>query len=69
MELQLANKLQHHIADLMWKATDQQQVDAIIKIYGPDAVTVFDMMLAAYFDEVDSVDIVQPIIERIKNGS
>jgi hypothetical protein len=26
-------------------------------------------MLAAYYDNVDSVDLVQPILERIKNGT
>lgn len=69
MELQLANKLQHHIADLLWKAKDQTAVKDIIKVYGTDAVTVLNMMLAAYYDEVDATDLSQPILERIKNGS
>lgn len=69
MELQLANQLQHHIADLLWKAKTTPEVKEIIMTYGKDAVVVFNMMLAAYYDNVDSVDLVQPILERIKNGS
>jgi hypothetical protein len=67
MELQLANKLQHHIADLLWKAPDKNTVKAIISIYGVDAHIVFNMMMAAYYDEVDAVDIAGPELERIKN--
>ena len=69
MELQLANKIQHHLADLLWEAKCTSEVKEIIGIYGKDAVVVFVMMLAAYYDNVDSVDLVQPILERIKNGT
>jgi|688.fasta_scaffold08091_35 hypothetical protein len=69
MELQLANKVQHHIADLLWKAKNTSEVKEIIGTYGKDAVVVYNMMLAAYYDNVDSVDLVQPILERIKNGT
>jgi hypothetical protein len=30
MELQLANKVQHHIADLLWKAKNTSEVKEII---------------------------------------
>ncbi len=69
MELQLANKVQHHIADLLWKAKNTSEVKEIIGTQGKDAVVVYNMMLAAYYDNVDSVDLVQPILERIKNGT
>lgn len=69
MQLQLANKLQHHIADLLWNAKTTPEVKEIISKYGKDAVVVFNMMIAAYYDNVDTVDSVQPILERIKNGS
>lgn len=69
MELQLANKLQHHIADLLWKAKTIPEVKEIITKYGNDAHVVFTMMMAAYFDEVMATDLAQPVIERIKNGT
>lgn len=69
MELQLSNKLQHHIADLMWNAKSTPQVKEIIGMYGVDAVIVYNMMIAAFFDEVDATDIAQPLLEKIKNGT
>lgn len=68
MELQLANKNQHRIADLMWKAKSTDEVQVIIKQNGNDAVVVFEMMLAAYFDEQMETDMAEEILERIKNG-
>ena len=68
MELQLANKNQHRIADLMWKAKSTDEVQGIIKQNGNDAVVVFEMMLAAYFDEQMETDMAEEILERIKNG-
>lgn len=68
MEFQLSSPLQHHIADLMWKATDREQVKDIIKVYGKDAVLVLEMMLAAYYDNVDSTDLAQEVISEIKQG-
>lgn len=66
MELQLSNQLQHHIADLMWKAKDKSQIKKIISIYGKDAVTVLHMMMASYLDEVDATDLAQDVIARVK---
>lgn len=67
MELLLANKRQHHIADLLWEATDNTQVESIIKKFGVDARIVFDMMMAAYFDECMDTDIAESILEGIRN--
>jgi len=66
MELQLANKLQHHIADLLWNAKTIPQVKGIITEYGKDAVVVFNMMMAAYYDEVDDISLAAEVINRIK---
>ena len=69
MELQLANKLQHHIADLMWKAKSRKRVKDIINVYGVDAEIVLTMMLAAHYDEMNDTDIAEEILERFKNGA
>jgi hypothetical protein len=66
MELQLANKLQHHIADLLWNAKTTPEVKEIILKYGKDAQVVFYMMMAAYFDEVDATDLAEEVIARVK---
>ena len=66
MELQLANELQHHIADLLWEAKDTVEVKQIISIYGKDAHVVFHMMMAAHFDSHMEVDVANEILERFK---
>jgi hypothetical protein len=66
MELQLANKVQHHIADLLWKAKSTDEVKEIIGTYGKDAVVVFIMMMAAYYDQVDATDLAEIVINQIK---
>lgn len=65
MELQLQNEYQYMIADLLWKATTQEQVDSILKIFEKDAHIVYNMMLAEYFDTVDDVDAAQKLLKRI----
>ena len=66
MKLELANKTQQQIADLLWEAKDRERVKDIIKVYGVDAIIVLHMMLAATFDKVDYVDLAEPVLERIK---
>lgn len=68
MELQLQNANQHRIADLLWNAQNQKQVNIILRLFGHDAQVVYHMMIAATFDEVDSVVDAEDILERIKNG-
>ncbi len=66
MELQLANELQHKIADQLWDAKDYDRVRSIVAWYGVDGVIVFNMMMAAYFDNVDSTDLAEEVINRVK---
>jgi hypothetical protein len=67
MELQLSNERQHHIANLLWEAQDNSAVRAIITVYGVDAVIVFNMMMAAHFDNCMDTDIAENILERFIN--
>jgi len=68
MELQLQNANQHRIADLLWNAQNQKQVNIILRLFGHDAHVVFNMMMAAYFDECMDTDIAEDILERIRHG-
>lgn len=67
MEFELANERQHHIADLLWAAQDGNAVKAIIREYGVDAHIVFNMMMAAHFDEYMDTDVAESILERFMN--
>jgi hypothetical protein len=67
MEFELANEIQHHIADLLWEAEDDDTVKAIILKYGVDAHIVFDMMMATHFDTCMDTDVAESILERFMN--
>jgi len=66
MDIELSNKLQHHIADLMWKAKDLDAVQSIIKIYGKDAEIVLNMMLASTYDQVNSTDLAEKVLQKFR---
>lgn len=53
MELKLQNSAQVKIADLLWTAQSQDEVNSILRVFGHDAAVVYNMMLAATFDEVE----------------
>lgn len=65
MQIKFANKLQVHIADLMWNA-DKEMVKKIISVYGKEAEVVYNMLLAEAFDSFNETDLAEKVIERIK---
>lgn len=66
MELQLANKHQHDIANLLWHAKDITEVRVILASYGADAQVVYHMMMAAVFDQINDTDLAEPVLNSIK---
>lgn len=65
MELQLQNAAQHKIADLLWVAQSQQEVNSILRVFGHDAHVVYNMMVAATFDEVEHTQDAERVIQRL----
>ena len=65
MELKLQNKTQVAIADLLWVAQTQEEVAVILKVFGHDARVVYDMMLAASFDEVEETHLAERVLVDI----
>lgn len=65
MELQLQNAAQHKIADLLWVAQSQQEVNSILRVFGHDAHVVYNMMIAATFDEVEHTQDADRVIQRL----
>ena len=53
MELKLQNPAQVKIADLLWVAQSQEEVNSILRVFGHDARVVYEMMIAATFDDVE----------------
>ena len=64
MEIHGLNDEQAWIADQMWDCESDDEVKTLIALYGNDAVTVYEMMIAAYYDDVD-VTLDPAILERI----
>lgn len=65
MELILSNSNQHRIADLLWAAQSMEDMQAIVRANGRDAVVVRDMMLAAFMDEVNDTDLAQEVLRNL----
>lgn len=65
MELQLQNAAQVKIADLLWVAQSQQEVNSILRVFGHDAHVVYNMMLAATYDQVEDTRDADRVIQRI----
>lgn len=65
MQIKFANKLQVHIADLMWNA-DKEMVKKILAVYGKEGEVVYNMLLAEAFDSFNETDLAEKVIERIK---
>lgn len=66
MEIQFANQHQHHIANLMWDAKDMMEVRQIIAIHGPNAEIVYQMMMAAVFDQVQDIDLAEMVLNNVR---
>ncbi|MBM4179622.1 MAG: hypothetical protein FJ211_09885 [Ignavibacteria bacterium] len=65
MEFELQNAAQHKIADLLWVAQSQQEVNSILRVFGHDAHVVYNMMMAATFDQIDDTPDADMVIQRI----
>ncbi len=68
MELKLQNALQRQIADLLWVAQTQEEVNVVLKVFGHDARVVYEMMIAATFDQVtdtpDADRVIKAVIDK-----
>ena len=66
MELQLQNAEQHRIADLLWVAQSQREVDAVLRAFGHNAYVVYNMMIAATFDQVDDTNLAEQALDKFR---
>lgn len=69
MDLPLQNKIQHEIADKLWLANSPEEVEEIIKPYGPDGLIVRDMMLATELDQVTECEEAYEYLKRFSSNS
>ena len=65
MQLTLTSPQQHAIADLLWAAQDEAEVQEIIDTYGHPALVVREMMIAAAMDEIDDTELAAEFLRSI----
>jgi hypothetical protein len=65
MELQLTSPQQHAIADLLWAAQDEAEVQEIVDTYGHPALVVRELMIAAAMDEIDDTELAAEVIKGL----
>jgi hypothetical protein len=66
MELKLQNAAQHQIADMLWAAQTEKEVKAILFMFGKDAHVVYNMMVAASFDEVTDTELAKSVLDQFR---
>ncbi len=66
MDLRLQNAAQTKIADMLWIAQSQKEVDSILRVFGHDARVVYEMMLAANLDQVDDTEDADRVIAKFR---
>lgn len=66
MELQLQNKAQAAIADLLWVADTDEEVRVILKVFGHDARVVYELMIAQTFDQVTDTDLAESALDKFR---
>lgn len=67
MELQLQNAKQHKIADLLWTAKTEQEVLDLVQKHGRDGRIVYELMVAASFDQINDTNIAEEVLRDIMN--
>ncbi len=66
MDLRLQNAAQTKIADMLWIAQSQKEVDSILRVFGHDARVVYEMMLAANLDQIDDTEDADRVIAKFR---
>jgi hypothetical protein len=69
MEISGLNPLYQTLADMMWDCEGEDGVQALIQEYGRPARTVYELMVAAHYDEqvqtADDVAMAQQVIDDL----
>jgi len=64
--LQGLTKKQHIIADTLWnKCVTQNDVDAVLRMFGHDARVVYELMIAHTMDQYQGVEEAKELLDRI----
>jgi len=69
MEISGLNPLYQTLADMMWLCEGEDEVQALIQEYGRPAVTVYELMVAAHYDEqiqsYEDIDLAKEVLDNL----
>jgi len=65
MEIKFANTRQVELANLLWEATEVEEVEEILRNFGHDAQVAYHMLLASHFDSTLETDVAEEVLNRI----
>jgi hypothetical protein len=69
MEIQGLSPFQQELANTLWDCEDDDEIRAVIQEYGNPAYTVYQLMVAAHYDEqiqtYDDVDLANEVLDNI----
>jgi hypothetical protein len=69
MEISGLNPLYQTLADMMWDCEGNDQVQALIREYGRPAITVYELMVAAHYDDAiqtyEDVALAQHVLDNL----
>lgn len=69
MEIHGLSPFQQELADTLWQCRDETEIQTVIQEYGNPAVTVYQLMVAAHYDDEiqshEDIDLAKDIIDNL----
>ena len=69
MELHGLSPFQQELADTLWDCETEDEIRAVINEYGNPAYTVYQLMVAAHYDEQiqshEDIDLAKEVIDNL----
>jgi len=69
MEIHGLTQFQQELADTLWDCRNEDEIRAVINEYGNPAYTVYQLMVAAHYDEQiqshEDIDLAKEVIDNL----
>ena len=69
MEIHGLSPFQQDLANMLWDCADETEIQAVIQEYGNPAYTVYQLMVAAHYDDEiqshEDIDLAKDIIDNL----
>jgi hypothetical protein len=69
MEIHGLTQFQQDLADTLWDCQDEEEIRTVIDFYGEPAYTVYQLMIAAHYDEqiqsYEDIDLAKEVLDNL----